>query len=157
MAQIEYSCKRKKDFVTFTAIAMFVAIFVFEIYLIVFIRVQLQRENAMASEVVKQKMLVNTEDIRKRIKTAKPKTPLQDCEVEMVRNCLDNITQYIRKNNENMTLQQISETNELLFLLKASIPAWEKGRYTFQQESLEYDSILKAMEDKLDNAAAQGH
>ena len=156
MAKIEYSCKRKKDFVTFIAIAMFLAIFVFEIYLIVFIRIQLKRENAMAHDVIKQKMLMNTEDIRKRIKKVKPSNPLQNCEVEMARTCLDSIVQYIRQNKDNMTPQQITEVNELLVRLQNSILIWGNDKFMFQQEKLEISPILRNMEQKLDNAADQG-
>ena len=156
MAKIEYSCKRKKDFVTFIAIAMFLAIFVFEIYLIVFIRIQLKRENAMAHDVIKQKMLMNTEDIRKRIKKVKPSNPLQNCEVEMARTCLDRIVQYIRQNKDYMTPQQITEVNELLVRLQNSILIWGNDKFMFQQEKLEISPILRNMEQKLDNAADQG-
>jgi hypothetical protein len=156
MAKIEYSCKRKKDFVTFIAIAMFLAIFVFEIYLIVFIRIQLKRENAMAHDVIKQKMLMNTEDVRKRIKKVKPSNPLQNCEVEMARTCLDSIVQYIRQNKDNMTPQQITEVNELLVRLQNSILIWGNDKFMFQQEKLEISPILRNMEQKLDNAADQG-
>ena len=156
MAKIEYSCKRKKDFVTFIAIAMFLAIFVFEIYLIVFIRIQLQRENAMADDVLRQKMLMNTEDVRRRVKYAKPATPLQNCEVDMVRNCLDGVVQYIRRNQNSMTSQQITEANDLIVQLQNSILLWEQNRFIFQQESLELSPVLHSMEKKLDKAAAQG-
>ena len=156
MAKIEYSCKRKKDFVTFIAVAMFIAIFIFEIYLIVFIRIQLQRENAMASDVTKQKMLMNTEDIRIRIRDAKPATTLQSCEVEMARNCLESVMQHIRRNKESMTPQQINEANDLLVRLQNYILIWRQNGYMFQQETLEYAPVLQSMERKLDQAAAQG-
>lgn len=156
MAQIEYSCKRKKDFVTFIAVALFVAIFIFEIYLIVFIRIQLQRENALAHDVLKQKMLLNVEDVRYRIKQVKPKTSLQNCEVEMTRNCLDSIVQFIRKNRDTMTPQQVVEANDLLSSLQAYIYVWQQNKFIFKQDRLEYQPVLQAMEEKLDKAAARG-
>ena len=156
MAQVEYSCKRKKDFVTSLAIIMFVAIFVFEIYLIVFIRIQLQKENAMAHDVIKQEMLMKTEQIREQIKNAKPKTPLQECEVMMTTSCLDNIVQFIRRNKDTMTSQQIVETNDLLSQLEVYTLTWGKNKYLFKQESFETKPILDKMEAKLDQAAAEG-
>ena len=49
-----YSCKRKKDFVTITAIAMFSAIVLFELYLVFYLPVQLRRENAMQKHVARK-------------------------------------------------------------------------------------------------------
>lgn len=157
MAQVEYSCKRKKDFVTSLAIIMFVAILLFEIYLIVFIRIQLQRENAMAHDVIKQEMLMKTEYIRGQIKGAKPKTALQECEVQMVTNCLDSLVQFIRRNKDTMTSQQIVEVNELLSQLETYTLTWNKNKYLFKQDSFDTKPILDKMEAKLDQAAADGH
>jgi hypothetical protein len=110
----------------------------------------------MAHDVIKQKMLMNTEDVRKCIKKVKPSNPLQNCEVEMARTCLDSIVQYIRQNKDNMTPQQITEVNELLVRLQNSILIWGNDKFMFQQEKLEISPILKNMEQKLDNAADQG-
>ncbi|MBQ9772993.1 MAG: hypothetical protein IJW23_14330 [Lentisphaeria bacterium] len=156
MAQIEYSCKRKKDFVTFIAVALFVIIFIFEIYLIVFIRIQLQRENALAHDVLKQKMLRRVEDVRHRLKNVKPKTPLQNCEAEMVGSALESVVQFVRQNRDVMTSQQIVQSDDLLVQLMTYTHVWRKKQFMFKQEKLEFAPVLRSMEEKLDKAAAEG-
>lgn len=157
MPKIEYSCKRKKDFVTFAAITMFVAICLFEIYLIVFLRIQLQRENAMASEVLKQEMISQTSMVRYRVRNAKPSTPLQRCEVNLVTNCLDSVVRYVRANIYEMTDPQIIAANEILFQLNGYSKAWGKKQYTFKQDEFEVQPVLNMIELKLDQASAAGY
>lgn len=155
MPKIEYSCKRKKDFVTFIAIAMFVAICLFEIYLIVLLRIQLAQENAMAHEVQKQEMLIKTARLQSNIRLAKPKNQLQECEVMLVQNCLDNITRFIRRNEKFMTDAQIAAADETLFQLLANTKQWTKQRFLFRQENFDIHPILDRVETKLDRASAK--
>lgn len=156
MAKIEYSCKRKKDFVTFTAIAMFVAICLFEVYLVIFLKIQMKQENSMAHEVIKQEMLLRTERIRRNTRSAKPKNTLNECEVMLATSCLDSIVQFIRKNKDDMTDQQIVEANEMLFELETYTLPWSGNKYLFQREEFKVQPILNKIEAKLDQAAASG-
>ena len=155
MAKVEYSCKRKKDFVTFLAVAMFVIICLFEIYLVVFLRIQLQRENAMAYDVMKQEMLMKTEILRYKTKMVNPRTPLQECEVMLVTNCLDNVVRFIRRYESVMTEQQIVIADDILFQLNTCTLPWEKNRYLFKQEEFDANPILRKIESKLDQAAGR--
>lgn len=155
MAKIEYSCKRKKDFVTFIAIAMFFAICLFEIYLIVFLRIQLNRENAMAYDVMKQEMLMKTELIRYKTKMANPGNLLQECEIMLATNCLDHVVRFVRKNDTVMTESQIVTADEILFQLIAYTLPWEKNRFLFKQEEFDVQPILKRIEAKIDQAASK--
>lgn len=156
MPKIEYSCKRKKDFVTFAAIAMFIVICLFEVYLIVFLKIQLQRENAMAHDVLKQEMLMKTEIIRFKSRLAKHETPLQECEVLLVTNCLDHVVRFIRRNESTMTSQQVVAANDILFQLHAHTLPWEKNGFLFKQDEFEIQPILNEIEAKFDQASAEG-
>ena len=74
----------------------------------------------------------------------------------MATSCLDNIVQFIRRNKDTMTSQQIVETNDLLSQLEVYTLTWGKNKYLFKQESFETKPILDKMEAKLDQAAAEG-
>lgn len=151
--QIEYSCKRKKDFVTFIAVAMFFVICLFEVYLIFFLKIQLQRENAMAYDVMKQEMLQMTEILRYKTKMVNPRTPLQECEVILITNCLDSVVRFVRRNDKEMTQSQIVAAKEILFQLDTYAHPWGIRRYLFRRKEFNTQPILKKIESKLDQAS----
>ena len=150
--KIEYSCKRKKDFITTVAILMFLLICVFEAYLIVVLPIQLQRQNAMEFAVKKQEMLMMTELLRFRTKVAKPKNQLQECEVQLVVSSLDSIVRFIRRNVENITPEQVDEATVILRRLEAISGTWEKNQYHFSTNDFDVQPILKSIEAKFDQA-----
>ncbi|MBO5680232.1 MAG: hypothetical protein J6T08_00820, partial [Lentisphaeria bacterium] len=54
-----YSCKRKPDFVTWTAIGLFLIVILLQVYLIVFLPMQLREGETLAYNVARDKMLQN--------------------------------------------------------------------------------------------------
>ena len=154
--EIEYSCKRKKDFVTFIAVAMFFVICLFEVYLIFFLKIQLQHENAMAYSVMKQEMLQMTEILRYRTKMVNPRTPLQECEVMLVTNCLDSVVRFVRRNDKEMTQSQVVAAKDILFQLETYARPWERRLYLFKQKEFNTQPILSKIESKLDQASGTG-
>lgn len=156
MSKIEYSCKRKKDFVTFIAIAMFVAICLFEVYLIIFLKLQQQRKNAMAHDIIKQEMLTRTVNLRAATRHTKPGNPLQECEVMLVTDGLDHVVRFIRRNVDTMTDPQIVAANDILFQLEAHTLPWQKKNFLFKQDEFEIQPVLNEIEKKLDQASAEG-
>lgn len=153
--KVEYSCKRKKDFITTTAILMFLLICIFELYLIVVLPIQLQRQNAMAFQVKKQEMLMMTELLRYRTRMAKPKNQLQECEVQLVVSSLDSVVRFIRRNVETITIEQVDEATAILRRLEKLTAPWEKGEYHFAAHDFDTQPILKSIEAKFDQAESQ--
>ena len=156
MAKIEYSCKRKKDFVTFIAIAMFVVICVLEVYLIVFIKMQQNQKSAIAQDVMKQEVLRQTEVLRFKIKVARPQNPVQECEVMLASNCLDHVVRFIRRNADKMTGPQISAAHDIMAKLVMCTMPWEHNDFLFQENTLDIQPILQRVEYRLDQAAEYG-
>lgn len=156
MPKIEYSCKRKKDFITYFAIAMFLTICMFELFLIFVLPVRLKQQDAMAYQVKKQDMLSKAETLRFKIRLAKPQKPIQQCEVQLVTDSLDSVTRYVRANIHNMTIPQINEIYDLLIYLHAIADGWAIGYYQIQEQEFDHTPILRSMDEKLDRAAAAG-
>lgn len=156
MPKIEYSCKRKKDFVTFSAIAMFIAICIFELFLIFVLPVRLKQQDAMAYQVKKQYMLSHVEVLRRKIRLAKPKVTVQECEVQLVADCLDAISRYVRMNVHNLTVPQLDELVSTLLHLHTIADGWQYGQYQVREQDFDHTPILKTLEEKLDRAAAAG-
>ena len=151
MQKIEYSCKRKKDFVTFFAIAMFSAICVFELYLIIVLPVQLKQQDAMVHQVKRQEVLTLTETLRRKTERVKPRTVLQECEVKLVVDSLDIITRYIRVNINNLSIPQIDEVHGLLNRFHIIADGWSKEVYQISEKDFDISPILKNIEDRFEN------
>lgn len=158
MAKIEYSCKRKKDFVTFIAIAMFVVICLLEVYLIIFIKMQQEKKSTIARDVMKQQVLRKTQVLRTKIMIAEPraKNAVQECEIMLARDCLDHVVRYLRRNSDNMSDSQIKVTHDILENLSWYIDPWDHNVFLFREQTLDIQPILRRVESRLDQAAAYG-
>ncbi len=144
-----YSCKRKKDFITFTAVIMFTAIVVFELYLVFWLPVQLRRENAMQKHVARQRITELADALRYQCNTSK-KTTLQKGEIELIRSSLDILAIYMRENQEKLSMAQIKELDALLMRISAIVNSWNTNRYFIERETFDTTPIIKALETKLD-------
>ena len=153
MAKLEYSCKRKKDYITLFAIAMFLVICVFELFLIFVLPVRLKQQDAMEYHVKKQNMLTWTEDLRRKTRQAKPRSPVQECEVQLVMDSLDTITRSIRQNNHDMTISQVNDVCSMLDRFQVIVNGWSNGKYQVVERDFDITPILKTMEKKLDRAS----
>ena len=143
-----YSCKRTKDFVTITAIAMFSAIVLFELYLVFYLPVQLRRENAMQKHVARQRVTELADILRAQCSTNK-KTSLQKGEIELIRSSLDILAIYMRENQEKLSLAQIKELDSMLMRISAIVNSWAGNRYLIERETFDTGPIVKALELKL--------
>ena len=78
-----YSCKRKTDFITFTAVALFVCTVLFELYLILLVPIQLKNRGALEKHVAKEEMLSLFDSLRARVHVGQPsvggKGPGEEC------------------------------------------------------------------------------
>ena len=144
-----YSCRRKKDFVTIAAIAMFTAIVLFELYLVFWLPVQLRRENAMQKHVARQRITELADTLRAQCGTSK-KTSLQKGEIELVRSSLDILAIYMRENQEKLSMEQIKELETMLLRISAIVSSWKNDRYLIERETFDTTPILKALETRLD-------
>ena len=52
-----YSCRRRKDFVTGFAIVFFFLIIGFELYVVIWMPVQLQRRNVLETHIAREKLI----------------------------------------------------------------------------------------------------
>ena len=143
-----YSCRRKKDFVTIAAIAMFTAIVLFELYLVFWLPVQLRRENAMQKHVARQRITELADTLRAQCGTSK-KTSLQKGEIELVRSALDILAIYMRENQEKLSMAQIKELESMLMRISAIVDSWKNNRYLIERETFDTTPILRALEAKL--------
>jgi len=138
-----YSCKRKSDFVTYFAIIFFFMIVGFELYLIFWVPIQLQREGVLQKHVAKEQMLNLTDNLRRQVRKVPVQTPLNKGEVALAGDVLDVYANYLRKNQDIMDLSDILEVTKMLRLYSLEIYSWNNKKFAFRREEI---SLTKAME-----------
>ena len=97
-----------------------------------------------------------TEILRHKTKMVNPRTPLQECEVMLVTNCLDSVVRFVRRNDKEMTQSQIVAAKDILFQLETYARPWERRLYLFKQKEFNTQPILSKIESKLDQASGTG-
>ena len=138
-----YSCKRKSDFVTYFAIVFFFMIVSFELYLVFWVPIQLQREGVLQKHVAKEQMLNLTDNLRVLVRKVPVPSPLNKGEVSLAGGVLDVYASYLRKNQDSMDLSDILEVTKMLKRYSEEIYWWNNKKFAFQREEI---SLTKAME-----------
>ena len=139
----KYSCRRKSDFVTWFAIFFFFAVVTFELYLIIWVPIQLRREGVLQKHVAKEQMGNKIDHYRNVMRRIPAETSLNKGEVQLARNMLDLYANYIRKYQDKLELSEILEISELLDRYGFLNIAWQKGDFAFRRNQI---SLVKAMD-----------
>lgn len=150
-----YTCRRKKDFVTFFAVLLFTSVVAFELYLVLWVPVQLKSQGTLEKDVLKQEMISLADKLRSDINDLKPETNRQKDEINLIKGSLDSIAAYIREYQDSMEKDKIKELNGTLVSFERIVNAWRQGRYFIAEESLEPASYVKGLESKA--GIAQGN
>ena len=147
-----YSCRRRKDFVTFLAVAMFLLIVSFECYLMFWLPIQFRKQNAMARHVSCQRLVEMADSLRNvsRPHSSQDLDSLQKSEMEMIRASLDILAIYVREHQENLTESQINELQKLLDRTSVIVTGWHKNKYFhIKRENFDPEPVLRSFEKNL--------
>ncbi len=143
-----YSCKRKSDFVTYFAIAFFIMIVIFELYLIFWVPIQLQREGVLQKHVAKEQMLNMTDYLRRQVRRVPAPTSLNKGEIALAGDVLDVYANYLRKNQDNMDLSNIVEVSKMLKQYSLEVSLWHSNVFAFRSEEISLAKALELIEKK---------
>ena len=149
----KYSCRRRKDFVTFFAVALFLLIISFECYLMFWLPIQFRRQNAMARHVSCQILVEMADHLRNasRPNRIKDLNSLQKSEMELIRASLDILAIYVREHQEYLSDSQISELQTLLNRTKVIVDGWyTQKRYHIKRDTFDPPPVLTSLEKRLD-------
>lgn len=146
-----YSCKRKKDFITFFAVALFLLIISFECYLMFWLPIQFRRQNAMARHVACQRLVEMADYLRNVSRPrAQDLNSLQKSEMELIRSSLDILAIYVREHQENLTDSQINELQQLLDRTNIIVTGWRKNkRFHIKRDNFDPEPVLRSFEKNL--------
>jgi len=147
-----YSCRRKKDFITFFAVALFILIISFECYLMFWLPIQFRKQNAMARHVACQRLVEMADFLRNisRPRSNENFNSLQESEMELIRSSLDILAFYVREHQEYLTDSQINELQKLLDRTNIIVIGWRKNkRFHIKRDNFNPEPVLRSFEKNL--------
>ena len=144
----QYSCRRKNDFVTWFAIIFFFVIVALELYLIIWVPIQLKREGVLQKHVAKEQMGNKVDHYRSVMRRIPAKTELNKGEIQLARNMLDLYANYIRQYQDKLELSEILEISELLDRYGLLNIAWQKNDFAFRKNEISLEKAMDILEKK---------
>lgn len=143
-----YSCKRKSDFMTYFAIYFFLLVVVFELYLIVWMPIQLKKEDVLQKHVAKENLVTLVDTLRNEVGKIGGGNSLNNGEIELTRKVLDLYALYIREYQDALELSQILDLYKMLNRYQAVIEQWKIKQFSFQKETVNLPAAYQYLEKK---------
>ncbi|MBR2904726.1 MAG: hypothetical protein IKC08_02405 [Lentisphaeria bacterium] len=147
--QEKYSCKRKKDYVTGFAIIFFLLVVCFEIYVVLWMPVQIQRKNMLEVHTAKDELIRNFDNLRHQcFKLYFSRKDSAKGEVELTIRVLDMYAIYLRNNVDLLSISELIELKRTFGRFEALAMDWEQGKYCFSSKKFDLAPALAALEEK---------
>ena len=143
-----YSCRRKSDFVTWFAIIFFFVVVALELYLIIWVPIQLKREGVLQKHVAKEKMGAKVDHYRYVMRRIPTENSLNKGEISMAQNMLDLYANYIRTYQDKLELSQIIEISDLLDRYGLLSVQWQKKDFAFKRNEIPLSKAMEILENK---------
>lgn len=145
----KYSCKRRRDYVTGFAVIFFVLVVFFELYVVIWMPVQLQQKNMLAEHTAREQLLRNFDSMRHACRSLHNRNRgFAKGEVFLTLHVLDLYAIYLRGHADKMDIHEIGELQRTLGRFQALITSWQKGKYCFRKLDFDLDPALSALEKK---------
>ena len=139
------SANFKRDYVATLAIVLFFLIVISEVTLAIAIPTYLYRENAMALEVRRLKLLESFDNARNRCKRIKPKNTAAAMELQLVSWNLDRLAVYMRGESKHLNTDEISRIQEAINNSHGVLNVIEKGQSLSQEAELKTDIYIDSL------------
>lgn len=143
-----YSCRRKSDFVTWFAIAFFFVVVALELYLILWVPIQLRREGVLQKHVAKEQMGSKVDHYRSVMRHIQTENSLNKGEISLAQNMLDLYANYIRLHQDKLELSQIIEISDLLDRYGVLCVRWQKNDFAFKRNEIPLSRVMEILENK---------
>lgn len=144
----KYSCRRKNDFVTWFAIIFFFVIVALELYLILWVPIQLRREGVLQKHVAKEQMGSKIDHYRREMRDLPAKNSLNRGEISLAQNMLDLYANYIRIYQDKLNLAEILEISSLLDQYGILVIRWSRNDFAFVRNEISTAKAMAIVEKK---------
>jgi hypothetical protein len=146
--KITESVKRKKDFVTVLALALFVIIVIFELVLVIWLPAKFRSGEYFAKEVALEEMVQNEDTLRAFVSDVHRKEYYYPREVKLVKKCLDDFARYLRVYKDEMTMEQILDLHEDIKEFDRIFYKWKSRIEFFKKKELDYSGYMAFLQKK---------
>jgi hypothetical protein len=147
--------RRRKDYITYLAVALFVMVIACEVLLVVWLPKKLHSEIMWQDQIAKEEMIELEDLLRAYMIGAKPKHRAMTGEIELVQDSLNELARYLREYKDFMSR---SQTDRISACLKgfqnAYISNIKPGKSFIVDEKLDSTPYLEKL--RLNLSAKQG-
>lgn len=146
-----FSCKRKPDIVTGIAIGLFLIVILLQVYLIVFLPVQLREGEALAYNMARDKMLRDIDKLRSALPKVKMPDELAEGELQMTKSAFERLMLYTREHRDGLDLAQVSELAQRFRMFDFMLQRWAAGKpqYYLRREKIDQKKYVRMLEKRI--------
>ncbi len=146
-----FSCKRKPDIVTGIAIGLFLIVILLQVYLIVFLPVQLREGEALAYNMARDKMLRDIDKLRSALPKVKMPDELAEGELQMTKSAFERLMLYTREHRDGLDLAQVAELAQRFRMFDFMLQRWTAGKpqYYLRREKIDQKKYVRMLEKRI--------
>lgn len=151
MDKVLLSANFKKDYIAYSAIAIFFLIIAFEIFMAIFIPAHLHMEGVWDDEVARQEMISQFDYTRRRFLRFRSKNDGAEEEAKIIADSLTPLADYLRDYQYKIGLDEINEIDkDINGTIKFYYHLEKKGAYSVDRKlnTEKYIDVLKAEMEK---------
>lgn len=179
--QSRFSCKRKRDYVTYAAVFLFGVMLCFQIYLIVILPIQLKKAETLEHHVLREQLLLEMDRTRIIFGDAEltaymtKNGHLREQEFYATKRLFEKLLVFTRANSDHFSISQLNELMRQHFQIRGAIMSWQpfqmdisgkrildgegnpimkKGQFSFREETLDREKYVKMLNDRLNKEPA---
>ena len=144
-----YSCKRKRDYITWLAIILFVIVLIGQVYLVLFLPIRLKQQETLEYHVARQQLLLQMDEVCSLLRRLSPSGTLEKGEADMIRQTFDKLLLYAREHEDNMTLPQIVQVHHMTKMLRSAVLRCRAKKYYIRRENIDMPAFVTVLENEL--------
>ena len=144
------SGQRRKDFVAYVAVGLFVVIVVMEILLVTWLPRKLITKELWEREEAQQELVELVDKLRRNMRGGSIRCAnfWQEGEVAISLDCLDEAAKYLRENQDKMDRAQIRCLYNLVRRFEVRYCKWDEGKFCVSFERIDIEPLLRRTLDK---------
>lgn len=159
-----YSCRRKRDYITLLAILLFLVMLGFQVYLILFLPVQLKHDESLEIHKVRQTLLRGMDDSRPKFRYIETrKGSLEEGEVRLVKGVFDHLAMFVREYENDLTLDQLGDLIKTVRRLRSVMEGWNffpphgadagpagtEPHFAIRRETIDRDRYVRLLDGRI--------
>ena len=147
-----YSVRRKRDIVTVFAIALFLLLVAFQLFLTLIVPGLLKKRNAFEFHVAKLEMSAQIDMLRRGLSAVRPDSDLHRGEVVTVIGVTDQLAMYTRETLDQLSLKQIFQLKRIFGQYEAVLRRWmeKPPRYYAVQEKIHMPTLVNGLKKEIE-------